>query len=422
MNRKKFKLFALFFLIVSIFTLTSCKVEGELLEKLKPAKQPDGVPQEVIDLVNAGGEYPEPQEWALKVETVSQRSYTEQTNEDPRITKSSSGTVKSGLDCFKFNIEWHCETKRYSASWNLDSYLMLNPLVSVVWPGNLVQGVSLISGVPTSIPVAKRQPGTIISMISNSGAVKTRTVEMTFSTVNQAMNDILTEYGGQGYAKYHFSMELIENASDLNYKLKEGFNGADISTAFGGNFTENKTRMLVKLKLDNFTVGYEKPADLNGIFTPDITVDDLKYYTGNGNPICFISSVTYGVIYLALYETDATKEEMQDALRFSYMGITNTTPAEALNNFTKTMSKTTVRIFQIGGGATGGITAGMALNYDAIIEFLEKGASFNAQNPGAPISYTVKYLKSGKPVRMNNCMEYEKEECVPTVTENECPE
>jgi len=77
---------------------------------------------------------------------------------------------------------------------------MFNPLASVLWPGNLVQGASIASGVPTSIPVTKRQPGNISLAIvtpGSDGALMHRTVDkMQFSNVNQAMNDILSGFTG----------------------------------------------------------------------------------------------------------------------------------------------------------------------------------------------------------------------------------
>jgi len=167
---------------------------------------------------------------------------------------------------------------------------------------------------------------------------------------------------------------------------------------------------------------YDDPAGLDGVFTPDITVRDLQNYTGNGNPICYISSVTYGRIYYLLYESSATKEELNAALAFSYNGTFYGAKVEAEANFAKTMTQTNARVFQIGGNAERGFTPAMALDMEAIKEFLDAGANFSAKSPGAPISYTVKYLKNAKVVRMNNTMEYEIENCTTETTENECYE
>jgi len=107
-------------------------------------------------------------------------------------------------------------------------------------------------------------------------------------------------------------MDFIETESDFNFKLNAGYTGGPVkaSAAFGMSFSEEKTRMLVKLHQSYYTMVYDDPAGLDGVFTPDITVNDLRNYSGNGNPICYISSVTYGRVFYLLYESDASEEEL----------------------------------------------------------------------------------------------------------------
>jgi len=420
MSRGNFKILAAGVLVAGVFSLNTCRKDDS----------PSSVPKEVINLVSEIGELPVIEEHELKVETVpgKGRTYNYKSNnpdEHPGLTKSSEQ-----VECFAYNTDWTCETKRYTASMNPDGFCMFNPLASVLWPGNLIQGESLKSGIPTSIPVTKRQPGNItLAIVSSDGEgaenMYYRTVEkMQHSYVTQAMNEVLSGFGGHGYAQYNFAMDFIEESSDLAFKLSAGYSGgkAKVSAEFSLNTSDKKQRMLVTLQQSYFTMVYDDPAGLDGVFTPDITVNDLRNYTGNGNPICYISSVTYGRLYYLLYESDASKQELNAALRFSYRGITTSGDGEAELNYKKTMEKTSVRILQIGGDAEGGLSTAMALDLEGIQKFLEKGANFSAKSPGAPISYTVKYLKNAKLVKMNNTLDYEVEECIPKTTTKECPE
>jgi len=423
MSRGNFKIFVLAMLVSGIFTFNTCK------------KDKDGnVPQNVIDLVHEVEGFIEKPVWAEKEEVVpeSDFSWYEQTDDDPRV-KSSSGLIKSStLDCPAFNVKWDCVMKRYSASQNPNDFVMFNPLASVLWPGNLVQGASLETGVPTSIPVTKRQPGNISLAIVTSGSIGAtmyRTVDkMQFSYVNQAMNEILSGFSGQGYAQYNFEMDVVKSSEHLEFLLNASFAGwgASVRAGLSTNSSDDKTRILVKLHQSYFTMVYDDPAGLDGVFTPDITVNDLRNYTGiddNGkpNPICYISSVTYGRMYYLLFESSASENELTAALNASYKGWGVSAGSEMDAKTKETFAKTTARVFQMGGGGEGGITAGTAVDLEAIRDFMEKGINFNAQNTGAPISYTVKYLKDAKIVRMNNAMEYEVPDCVPEVTDNVCP-
>jgi hypothetical protein len=388
------------------------------------------VRQEIHDLVSGVEPFPVATEFSRE-QIIHDTSWTERFN-TPRANASPSPSLslsrKSLDECFVYNVNWRCVTTEISASRNPDDFVMFNPLASVLWPGNLVQGSSLVSGLPTSIPVTKRQPGTISLAIvtqGSAGAPMYRTVDrMSFSQVNQAMNDILSGFPGQGSARYSFEMDIIRSAEELEFKLNTSFAGfgARVRAGFNTNFSSTESVALVRLHQAYFTMVYDDPAGLDGVFTPDITVNDLRNYTGDGNPITYISSVTYGRIYYLLFESSASAEDLSAALSASWGGWGVNLNAETEYKTRQTLSQTRARVFQLGGGAEGGITAGMSNDFDKIREFLEAGINFNAQNVGEPISYTVKYLKNAQVVRMNNTMEFTVQNCTPDITETECPE
>ena len=384
---KTFLAMMCFVLLTGAFIFTGCK-------KDKPNNE---VPQNVVELIQAAGLLPEPPP------AFPERS-------DLISTHSQADTVEVGSNIHI--TEWVCETIKYSASDNPNDFFMFNPLASVLWPGNLVQGKSIESGIPTSIPVSKRQPGNItLTIVSSAGNTEmSRTVDkMQLSSVNQAMNDILSGFSGHGYAKYEFDMEFIEDASSLNFKLRAGYSGgvANASAVFGINWSQNRTRMLVKLHQQYFTMAYDDPHGFDGVFTPDITVRDLENYTGTGNPICYISSVTYGRVYYLLYESTASKTELEAALNIKYGGAELSTNLE----YNNTMNRTTVKIRQIGGNAADGLSSATMPTKESVQTFLDNGANFSPESPGAPISYTVKHLRDASLVRMNNTMEYEISQC-----------
>ena len=139
-----------------------------------------GVSQNVIDLILASDVFPEAPERPFQSEVISERTET-----------STEGGITT---------EWRCVTRRISASQNPSEFVMFNPLAGVLWPGNLVQGASLASGIPASVPIPAelRQPGNIsLAIVTEGGFTMYRTVDrMSFSQVNQAMNDILSEFTG----------------------------------------------------------------------------------------------------------------------------------------------------------------------------------------------------------------------------------
>ena len=150
MSRFNLKILAFVILVAGVFIFVMCKKDDDL-----------SVPKNVVKLINEPEPYPEAEEWGEKTDTIpgSSRSWTEESNDPP---EDWEGTRSSRLDdCFTYNTDWKCDTIRYSASKNPNDFVMYNPTASVLWPGNLVQGNSLSSGIPTSIPVTKRQSGNI---------------------------------------------------------------------------------------------------------------------------------------------------------------------------------------------------------------------------------------------------------------------
>ncbi|MDR0436980.1 MAG: thiol-activated cytolysin family protein [Bacteroidales bacterium] len=364
--------------IIAIFTVTfvGCKKD----------KVPTSVPSDVVSLISNAGVLPEP----------------------PPAFEERIEIIEEGT-------EFRCGTTRVSASENPDNFFMFNPLASVIWPGNLVQGNSIHTGVPTSIPItSKRQPGTIsLAVVSPDGgfnAPSFRTVErMQFSQVNQAMNDILAGFTGNAPAMYNVQISFVNSASHLNFAMNAGYAGsvASVNASFRISWGQERSRMLVKLHQQYFTMVFDDPEGLNGVFTPDITVDDLRPYTGPGNPICYVSSVTYGRVFYLLYESTASKTELESALNIKYGKSSGSVDA----GYTETMNQTSIHVMQIGGDAASGLPVATKPDLETIRAFLNNGANFSAQSPGAPISYTIKHLTNASLVRMNNTMEYEFENC-----------
>jgi Thiol-activated cytolysin len=352
----------------------------------------------IDSLVSSVPEFQQAPTWPTRVDSTST---------DTTSTVDTSGTQVD-------STTWLVQNVSYSASADPSTYMMYNPQASVLWPGNLVQGNSIASGVPNSIPITNRAPGNISLAILSGDSAGTankfyRTInQFQFSTVNQAMNSILAGYQGGTPAKYSYTMEQVYSASQLNFDLSLGYTGPSVSASgqLGLSFSSSKTYFAVQLTQQFFTMVYDDPQGASGAFGPGFTASELAPYTGPGNPVCYISSVTYGRIYILIYESTASSQDLSAALNFAYNGGVASGNIKSTADFDKVMSQTTVQVVQIGGDPQAGLTAATALSYSAINSFMTLGADFSSTNIGAPISYTVKYLKDATLVRMNSVMQY----------------
>ena len=310
---------------------------------------------------------------------------------------------------------WQEQTIHVSAADNPDQFMMFDPQASVLWPGNLVQGNSLATGIPTSVPIADRAPATVyLDIVSgdSSGATNQfyRTVaHPSGASLIQAQNEILAGYHGGTAAKYSYSMEQVYSATQLNFTLGFGYSGPAVTAngTFGFQMSNANSRIAVRLTQQYFTMVMNDPQGVSGVFGPSVHAADLEPYVGPGNPLCYISSVTYGRVFILLYESTASAQQLSQALSFAYSGGVASGSITDTLGFDQVMSQTTVSLVQIGGNGASGLMLSDPKNFGSITNFLSTGADFSPTNVGAPISFTVKYLRDASLVRMSSTMEYD---------------
>ncbi|MGH7591898.1 MAG: thiol-activated cytolysin family protein, partial [Gemmatimonadales bacterium] len=176
---------------------------------------------------------------------------------DSAVTGTDTATTAriDSINNLITDTTWVEQTIHVSAADNPDQFMMFDPNASTLWPGNLIQGQSIASGVPQAVPVSDRAPATVfLAIVSGDSAGSANKIFRTVndpsgSTVTQAMNDILAGYHGGTPAKYNFSMEQAYSASQINFTLGFGYSGpaANATGSFGFSMSSAKSRYVVRL-------------------------------------------------------------------------------------------------------------------------------------------------------------------------------
>lgn len=299
-------------------------------------------------------------------------------------------------------------------------FTLLNPWPSVAWPGCLIQGKSLRgNAVPTSIPIYKqRKPGRILFNVvsgkAEGGEEQNWYVEceqMRQSEVLNAQNHLLSSFLKTGTpAKLSYKIDVVRNAEEMlaHSSINVKAFGGELRAQFDGLWNTSKSHVLVVLKQEYFTMSYEDPdKGFRGVFTNDISSEDLEPYTGNGNPICYVSSVTYGRVYYLLYTADCEEELLKASLAAKYKSASVEGEGEVDFKYQKVLSTASVSLLLYGGNAEEGLETVTLTDINQITEILKEGAHFDENHVGAPISFTVKQLYTGELVHMENTLNYE---------------
>lgn len=306
-------------------------------------------------------------------------------------------------------------TKQYDITENPDEFVLINPWEGI-WPGALIQGGTIKDGIPATVPIsaAKRKPGTVrlTAVTGGDGLEYYKDTEMSASRVGQAMNDMISQHidnAIDGIVTYDIA--TVQSNTELAYKLglNVEFAKAKLETAFGSSYSKNKSYVAVKLKQTYFTIAVDNFEGVGGTFTEDVTAADLKNYTGDGNPLCYVASATYGRIFILLYESSDSQINLETTIRALFKGIE--VPGDELI-WSAILSNSKCKILQIGGDTEAGLEEATAISPGALTTFLRGGAKPSHENPGSPIFYKINYLVDNKPTRISNTLSY-------TVTEQQ---
>ncbi|MDR1349061.1 MAG: thiol-activated cytolysin family protein [Prevotellaceae bacterium] len=297
--------------------------------------------------------------------------------------------------------------KTYDIAENPIEFATYNPWTDL-YPGALVQGRTLRDGVPSTIPIiGKRKPGRVyLSAVTGNADVDEwyKDVEMRPSSVTQAMNELLSQHLNSNLgAQYSLEIAQVQSIEEMAYKLDLNIDlwGAELRSSFGGSFSETKNYVAVTFRQIYFTMSYEAQEGFIGVFTDDITEQDLKNYTGNGNPICFVSSVSYGRAYVLLYESSESAQQLKRSLSAAYSSLEMSYGQKEK----KTVNESKCTVVQLGGDPKAGLEVALG-NFDKIKDFLSDGSIVSDVNVGVPISYKINHLADNTTARLTNTLSY----------------
>ena len=166
-------------------------------------------------------------------------------------------------------------------------------------------------------------------------------------------NEILASYTGSTPAKFSYSFQSIYSSEQLAVAVDANVQGTNWSAAaaLSVDKSDEKSRFLIQFSQEYFTMAFDPPQGAAGVFAPDVTSADLAPYTGAGNPVVYVSGVTYGRIFYILFESSASQLELEAAVKGSYSGPSIGGSASASASWKKVVNESTVKAYGLGGNA-----------------------------------------------------------------------
>ncbi|ANO49425.1 thiol-activated cytolysin [Flavobacterium columnare] len=310
-----------------------------------------------------------------------------------------------------------CKTIEETYNKTFDNFSKLGAATHLLWPGNIVQGGTIVSGNLASIPIDPKGRNTIEVKVDafSSSESKSSSKEVenpTAGKVQDALEKILNSYYTSGTkfpANYAVEIQRTYDSKQLQVALGVGYTGpaVGLSASLGLSFKKNKTYYAVTLKQKFFNVSVSAKPGLQGDFgwiKKEYPRSEFDKYIGERNPAAYISSVTYGRLYTLVYESDESSFDMEQALNFAYKNPAASITVDQKLKYSTTLQNTKVYAKQLGGSASGGLDAAFSAfagNFEKVRDFVVNGADVSKDNPGYPIEYTAVNIESNLDATIN---------------------
>lgn len=321
--------------------------------------------------------------------------------------------------------QFTCTLQSYRIHKTPSQFVVLNPQADVLWPGSLIQGRSLPDGSLTPVPIKERAPGEItLTMATGSSAPFSASIDQpSLGTTTDAINRIIAQHmNGPTPAKFSYELQDIHSFDQLMVSIaaQAKIMGNEVAASLKFDGGDEKSRVLVSFTQEYYTMAFSPPQGQKGLLGPGVKAQDLEPYVGPGNPMLYMSSVTYGRKFYFLFESTASRKDLAAAIRASLDIGTTPIGGSVEAKYQHIVNNSSVKAYGIGGNAIAAIKAATGAGVpagktklDLVHNYLLSDANFDQDTPGVPISYTLRNVANGDMVRVDLATDYEAKDCAP---------
>ena len=346
---------------------------------------------------------------------------------DPRVVLSvqPAGSTEQLLDTTREtpgNAVIICTKKQVSLNKNLQGVAILRPTGGVIFPGALVYvDEHLRNGTPT--PISFKQAPITLSVDLPGLQHMTSTVSSpSNSTVRTYINGVLEEWNknvsSQGYVNAaRSSIQITTSFSSQQVALDLGFNAewadGSMSNQLGVNSSTQKSVAVAFVRQVFYSVTMDTPDSPGAVFADDVAIKRIEKAFSTTRVPGYVRSVDYGRILMITMETSEvdTKVNLKSALNQTLSGVKGGSSIDS--NYEGIVKNASFSVVAIGGGATEAAQfKGSKEDLSKLGEYIENGATYRRDNPGAPVSYTVAFLKDNVLAEMGFTTNYTETEYV----------
>ena len=286
----------------------------------------------------------------------------------------------------------------------IEDFVILNPNAGEIWPGNIVQYEGLKRGILNPVGLEFGERTITIDKLSDKplGRPLSKTISKAgYGNINHVLSQLalnLPQITAATMGKDIKKVHSLEHAK-LEIGLGANWPSGSISGFFSEENFKEKTNLIISFSQSYFTVSAKRPDFPSeyfefGVFKPrEIRA---RNYMGEGNPPCFVSSVTYGRRFIVHVSSSISEEKVNAALNVVVNFATSGGHLDLSAETKRVLNQSHTRVLVVGGSASDAVEFIDQPNPETLIELVRKGANISKESPGVPISYTVRFLSNNK--------------------------
>lgn len=321
------------------------------------------------------------------------------------------------------NVTRNCSTTSYSLETNFEEIAILKPNAGIIWPGALVKvDNNLRRGLPTPVSLDRAPVSIRVDLpgIGENGNIDIGSP--TFNSVDSGIDDALEWWNANAYQDGYVNEASSFSEAKTSYSSKQvslelGVNVEWASTDFSSqlNFESTAEKRVANMVFKQvfYTVSMAPPSVPTAVFGESLSAEEVESTFSSSSPPGYIQSVSYGRIIMFRLETtfESTDFELEAALKYA-AGKNNSIDLDTENAVKNILATSSITTIVIGGNAEVAAEAVTARNFGDLAPIIQgPNAVYSRDNPGAPISYTVRFLKDNTIAKMGYTDSYQAENC-----------
>jgi thiol-activated cytolysin len=307
--------------------------------------------------------------------------------------------------------DYSCSTQNYSETKQYDKIVALSANSESLWPGAIVSGDSVYTGLFTQLVFDRAPLAVSISLENLAGQESMKMEAPSLSSFRDGLGKILAQdVTGSTPADIYSEVSQVYSEQQLTLALgaSVAYAGAKVSASFDWSNQQVLSRYVVNYTQAYYTVDVDQPSGPEAFFGPNVSLDLLKANVGIAGPPVYVSSITYGRMVIFTFESQYSGEEMGAALDFAYKGGIDVSGSVSVS-YKDIISNSKITAFILGGD--GGAAAQSIDSYDSLMAFIKSGGNYSKDSPGAAIAYKLAYLKDNSPARLSYTTDYTVRSC-----------